>query len=490
MDKETVSSRDVRVAVIGAGMAGILAAIRLRESGYTDVVVYEKAGKVGGTWRENTYPGLTCDVPSHVYTYSFAPNPEWTRLLPPGGEIFNYFEDIANRYGVTEMIRFHQEIVGCAFDGERWVLETRSGEREVFDFVIAATGFLHHPSYPDIEGIDSFKGAIFHTARWDHSVPLDGQRIGVIGNGSTGVQIVTALAGRAGKLKHFQRTAQWVLKVPNPEFSEAQRAAFRTDPATLEYMKNEPEYAAAQAFFRNAILDAESEGIKMIEARCRENLETSVKDPVLREKLRPNYVPVCKRIVSSPDYYEAIQHPNSELVTEAIARIEPEGIRMQDGTLHELDVIALATGFKADAYLRPMNVTGRNGVHLNDVWARRAAAYLAVSIPDFPNLFLLNGPSSPVGNFSLIDIAEQQMNYTLQLINQTRDGNCRHLSVSQAAMADYEQRRIAAAKKTVWATGCKSWYLDAEGVPTSWPWSYEVFVDAMSKPDLQAYEVA
>jgi cation diffusion facilitator CzcD-associated flavoprotein CzcO len=490
MSKNGVEQRKLRFVVIGAGMAGILAAIRLKESGYSDITIYEKANRVGGTWRENTYPGLTCDVPSHAYTYSFAPNPDWTRHLPPGGEIFDYFEDVTRRYGVMELIRFNQEIVRCAFMDGRWELETKDGQRDHADFVIAATGVLHHPSYPNIEGLDRFEGALFHTARWDHSIPLDGRRIGVIGNGSTGVQIISALAGRAGKLCHFQRTAQWIQKVENPLFSEEEKTAFRSDPELLRYMQNEPTYVANVKAFTDAVVDAGSEGIRKIEARCLENLETSVRDPVLKEKLRPNYRAVCKRLVSSPDYYEAIQHPNAELVTERILRVEAEGVRTEDGRLHKLDVLALATGFRADRFMRPMNVIGRGGVALNDIWAVRPSAYLAISLPEFPNLFMLNGPTGPVGNFSLIDIAERQVGYVLQLIDVVRQGRCRGVSASAAAMADYEQRRIAAAKHTVWASGCRSWYLDSEGVPATWPWTYDAFADAMAKPDLSAYELA
>jgi cation diffusion facilitator CzcD-associated flavoprotein CzcO len=490
MDTMPAGRRPLRFVVIGAGMAGILAAIRLKEAGLGDVTVYEKAAKVGGTWRENTYPGLTCDVPSHAYTYSFAPNADWTRHLPPGGEIFDYFEDVTRRHGIMDLIRFNQEIVRCEFGAGRWELETKAGDIDHADFVIAATGVLHHPSYPAIEGLDSFRGTLFHSARWDHSVPLDGRRIGIVGNGSTGVQIVSALAGRAGKLKHFQRTAQWIQKVNNDFFTEEQKAAFRADPELLRYMQNEPNYLAAVKNFTDAVVDAESAGIKAIEAGCLRNLEESVRDPVLREKLRPNYRAVCKRLVSSPDYYEAIQHPNAELVTERILRVEPDGVRTDDGRLHDLDLLVLATGFKADRFMRPMNVVGRGGVRLNDIWSLRPTAYLAISLPDFPNLFMLNGPTGPVGNFSLIDIAERQMNYVLQLIALVDAGECSAVSVTPSAMADYEIRRIKAAKNTVWASGCRSWYLDAEGIPASWPWTYDAFAEAMSKPDRAAYDLA
>lgn len=399
MTETTAGDGALRFVIIGAGMAGILAAIKLREAGHQDIVIYEKADRIGGTWRENTYPGLTCDVPSHAYTYSFAPNPEWSRYLPPGREVYDYFAGIAEKYRVTELVRFNQEIVACVFEEGRWSLKSRSGLSDRADFVIAATGVLHHPSYPNIRGLSDFSGALFHSARWDHRVPLAGRRIGIIGNGSSGVQIVSALVERAAKLTHFQRTAQWIMRVENGVYTEEQKAAFRSDPELLHRMQNEETYLANVKRFTDAISDANSPEIRQIEALVLENLEQSVRDARLKEQLRPTYRAACKRLIYSPDYYEKIQHPNAELVTEQIECIETAGVRTADGRLHELDLLVLATGFRADQFMRPMNVVGRGGVQLNDVWARRPCAYLAVSIPEFPNFFMLNGPHRPGGQF-------------------------------------------------------------------------------------------
>lgn len=481
------AKRDLRVVVMGAGMAGILSAIKLREAGFGSVTVYEKAARVGGTWRENTYPGLTCDVPSHAYTYSFEPNPDWSRFLPPGPEVQGYFERTAKKYQVEEMIQFNQEIIRCEFKDGRWHLETKSGLTDVADFVIAATGVLHHPSFPKIKGLDTFQGDVLHSARWDHDIALDGRRIGVLGNGSTGVQIVSALAARAGKLKHFQRTAQWIFPVDNVAFSEEQKAALRNDRALLKSLQNEETYLANVERFTNAVLDANSPEILEIEAIARNNLEQSVTDPVLREKLRPTYRAACKRLIYSPDYYRAIQHPNAELVSDGIECVEPAGIRTQDGRLHELDLLVLATGFKADQFMRPMNVTGRNGLPLNDVWAKGPSAYLAVAIPEFPNFFMLNGPTGPVGNFSLIDIAEQQWGYIAQLMELVRNGECQEVEARHEALQAYDIARKEAARKTVFGSGCSSWYLDAEGIPSTWPWSQRRFKEEMSAPKLEAY---
>src|SRR4051794_27161442 len=365
---ESAHPRPLRFAVIGAGMSGILATIKLTEAGHDDVVVYEKNDRVGGTWRDNTYPGIACDVPSHLYSYSFAPNTEWSHAFSPGPEIHAYFERVAREHGVVERVRFGQTVERCEFVDGRWHLHTASGVDDVVDVVIAATGVLHHPNVPELPGLDSFAGAAFHSARWDHSVPLDGARIGVIGTGSTAVQITAALAPRAGRYSLFQRTAQWVLPQANPEYSEAERLTFRSSEALLRRIHD--NLAEAFGGFASAVIDADSAGMAMIERMCLENLET-IRDPDLRERLRPSYRAACKRLVVSPDFYEAMQRPNVDLVTSDIARVEPDGVRTVDGVLHDLDVLVLATGFRADAFVRPMGVIGRDGVDLADEWAAR-----------------------------------------------------------------------------------------------------------------------
>lgn len=479
--------RDLRIVVIGAGMAGILSGIKLQQAGFNNITIYEKAGKIGGTWRENTYPGLTCDVPSHAYTYSFEPNPDWSRYLPPGAEIQAYFERTTLKYGVDKLIRFNQEIKHCRYQKGRWQIETQSGIKDQADIVIAATGVLHVPRYPDIEGTDSFEGAIFHSARWDHSVPLDGQRIGIIGTGSTGVQLVSALASRAGRLAQFQRTPQWIMPVVNPTFSEEEKEAFRNDPALLKHMQNEPTYLANVERFTNGIIKPDSPEMHEIESIVLANLENSVKDPDLKEKLRPSYRAACKRLIFSPDYYEAVQRFNVDIVRNDIERIEEKGVRTRDGSLHEFDVIVLATGFRADQFMRPMEVTGRKGKSLNQVWSVRPTAYMAISIPDFPNLFMLNGPNGPVGNFSLIDIAEHQWHYISKLIELISTGQYREISARQQALEAFDKARIAAAKTTIFGSGCQSWYLDSEGVPATWPWSQARFREEMEAPRLEAF---
>jgi cation diffusion facilitator CzcD-associated flavoprotein CzcO len=477
--------RELRFAVIGAGMAGILSAIRLREGGH-DFTVYEKADRVGGTWRENTYPGLACDVPSHLYSYSFAMTPEWSHRYSPGPEIQAYFERIAREHDVEAHTRFGDEVTGCRFTDGMWHIEAASGHRDTVDAVIAATGVLHHPKLPDIDGLDDFEGACFHSARWDHSVPLDGARVGIVGTGSTAVQMTSALVGRAAKLSLFQRTAQWILQAPNPQYGADELRGFRDDPAQLSTLRAEMTEFFDR--FANAIVDAESPEMAWIAGECRANLENNVRDPELREALRPDYQAACKRLIMSPDFYDAIQQPSAELVTEKIQRVEPGGVRTTDGRLHELDVLVLATGFQVDAFMRPITVTGRDGLALDEEWAKRPSAYLSISIPEFPNFFMLNGPNGPVGNFSLIEVAELQLGYIMQLVERLRTGECREISATRDAMERHEAARVEAAEKTVWMTGCRSWYLDDRGIPAVWPWSFDRFREEMRQPKRDAFE--
>jgi cation diffusion facilitator CzcD-associated flavoprotein CzcO len=328
-----------------------------------------------------------------------------------------------------------------------------------------------------------FGGSLFHSARWDHSISLEDKRIGVIGIGSTGVQIISDLSARNIEVSHFVRTPQWIMPTENGHFSEQQRAAFRADPEVLNEAMDFEGYTAAVDRYTQALIDTDSEGAMAMRQACYDNLEHSVADPELRERLRPDHKPLCKRLIFSPDYYQAIARPNSKLVTSDIECIEHNGIRTKDGVLHELDIIVLATGFKADQFMRPMNIQGTDGVGLEDLWKERPMAYLAVAMPNMPNFFMLNGPNGPVGNFSLIDIAEHQWNYIAQLMEKLRNGGCSQIEPTRQAMDEFDQARVAAAKKTVWYTGgCTSWYLDAAGVPASWPWTYSRFVEEMTTP--------
>lgn len=480
--------RPPRVAVIGAGMSGILAGIKLKERGLHDFMIYEKADALGGTWRDNTYPGLSCDVPSHVYAYSFELNPDWSHRFSPGAEIRNYFEGVARKYEIERHIRLNSEIRRASYADGLWRLEASDGHCDTVDVVIAATGVLHKPVYPEIEGLETFAGPCFHTARWDHSASLEGRRIGIVGTGSTAIQVVPAVIDKVSRLSLFQRTAQWVMPLANPEYTAEERAMYRGSPDMLKQSYDHWARRFVDTFARAVVGDQDE--LARIEQACRDNLEQNVHDPVLREKLRPDYRAACKRLIMSNSFYPAIQKPNAEVVTDGIERVEPKGVRTRDGRLHELDLLVLATGFDGHNFLRPMQVVGEGGCILDQAWADANEAYRSVAVPGFPNFFMLVGPNSPIGNFSVIMVSEIQIAYILQLVDLVRIGKCDAVAPAQTATAQFNQALRDAMQGTVWVTGCRSWYLDRQGNPALWPWSFDRFRKEMQSPDLKDFVMA
>jgi cyclohexanone monooxygenase len=480
--------RNLRIAIIGAGASGLMALIKLREAGIEDVTIYEKAATLGGTWRDNRYPGVTCDVPSHGYRYSFEPNPEWSHVCAPGTEILDYLKEVARKHDAEAFIRYGEEVTRADWRDGQWHLETSKGDRGAFDAVITATGVLHHPVYPDIPGLDDFEGEAFHTARWKDEVSLKGKRVGVIGTGSTATQIVGAVVDEVATLSLFQRTAQWILPLPQAPIPEEQKALYRADPALLEQeyqrisFENNSKFAAA-------IVGANPHAYKAMVKACEENL-ARVADPALRAKLTPNYAVGCKRMILSDNFYEAVQKPNADVVTDTIECFERDGIRTKDGRLHPLDVIVLATGFNTHQLFRPMQVTGRAGRTMDEAWAKGNEGYKAVTVPDFPNWFMIGGPNSPIGNFSWLLTAENQFNFALQLILKLRDGNVSEIAPKREAAHAFNEAVRAKLPDTVWATGCKSWYIDPHGNIASWPWTYEKFEADMREPAWEDFEVA
>lgn len=481
-------TKALRIAVIGAGASGLMALIKLREAGFEDVTVLEKANDLGGTWRENRYPGLTCDVPSLAYRYSFAPNPNWSHVCAPGPEIQEYLRDVARRHDAERFIRYDNEVVRAEFAGAKWRLQTTQGDQGAFDVVLTATGILHHPVYPDIPGLDSYRGDAFHTARWDHAVTLKGKRVGIVGTGSTATQIVGAVIDEVEQLALFQRTAQWIIPLPNDPITPEQQAAYRADPALLE-----AEYQRlchdANTKFAAAIVGENPRAYAAMVKACQEHLQM-VRDPALRARLTPDYQVGCKRLIISGNFYQAIQKPNAELVTDRIERFEPTGIRTSDGRLRELDVIVLATGFDTHQFFRPMQVVGPGGATLDEAWSRKNEGYLGVAIPGFPNWFTIGGPNSPIGNFSWLLTAEHQFNYALKLIELLRDGEASEIAPKASAARVFNEAIRAKMPDTVWASGCNSWYIDRNGNIGSWPWTYEKFQHDMSAPVLGDFEIA
>jgi cation diffusion facilitator CzcD-associated flavoprotein CzcO len=475
-----VNGRAPSIVIVGAGMSGLCMAVELLGAGIDSFTILEKADEVGGTWRENTYPGLTCDVPSPFYSYSFAPNPEWSLRFSPAAEIQRYLCSVADRFDLRRRIRFGTEVVEARYeDAGGWWIQTAAGEELTADVVVAATGVLHKPRLPAITGIGEFAGRAFHSARWDHSATVDRARIGVIGTGSTGVQIVTALAGRAQRLVQFQRTAQWVLPWPNQRYSGVRRSLLRRFP-----WLQQPIYRATQRSYDYLAQAVIKPGLRRSATGmlCGAHLRT-VRDPELRARLTPGYEPFCKRLVISAGYYRAVQRPGVEVIADAIERIEPAGIRTADGRLHELDLIVFATGFDAHAFMRPMDVIGEGGLTLARAWSDGPRAHRTVALPGFPNLFLLMGPNSPIGSSSLIPIAEAQAGYVRQWIERLRSGEVTAVAPTESATAAFNAEIRANMGDTVWVTGCDSWYLGPDGYPTLWPFSMDRFRRMLARPD-------
>ncbi|MDV6012520.1 NAD(P)/FAD-dependent oxidoreductase [Haloechinothrix sp. LS1_15] len=481
-----MSSRNPSVAIIGAGMSGLCMAIRLLQAGINRFVIYEKGSDVGGTWRDNTYPGLYCDVPSRFYQYTFAPDPDWSRFFSPGEEIQRYFSGVADRYGLRGRIRFGTEVVSAEFAGDRWHIRTSTGEESTVDFLVSATGVLHHPRSPDFPGLESFSGKVFHSARWDHSLDPRGKRIAVVGTGSTGVQIVCGLAVTAGRLELFQRTAQWIFPAPNPRYTTVGKRAHRSIPwlSRLAYMTYRALFEAYTKAFTKPGLRR-----RFIAAVCRANLRT-VRDPELRRKLTPDYQPMCKRLVISGEFYRAVQRDNVQLVTDRIDHIEPRGIVTDDGELHELDAIVLATGFDAHAYVRPVRLIGRDGLTLEEAWQDGPRAHNTVAVPGFPNFFMLMGPHSPVANYALTAIAENQAEHILRWIRRWQQGEFDSVAPTPQALERFHATLRTAMPATVWASGCDSWYIGQDGLPEVWPFTpAEHRKLLLSPPDPADYEL-
>ncbi|MBP2187906.1 flavin-containing monooxygenase [Nocardia goodfellowii] len=479
-------SRLPRIAVIGAGMSGICMAITLQRAGFTDFTVFEKTSAIGGVWRDNTYPGLTCDLPSRIYQFSFAPNPEWSSFFSPGAEIDRYLTDVAHRHNLEPHIRFDTEVRSAEFDGTAWTVRTDDGV-EIFDFVVCATGIQHNPHIAELPGMASFAGSIFHSARWDHSAELVGRRVGVVGTGSTGVQLTTALAGKAAHFSLFQRTAQWMLPVPNPRYFDIARWLRRRYPV-LDRLSYRTIHFSCEFLF-DAVINP---GWRRTAAAwiCRANLRR-VRDRDLRRALTPDYVPLCKRIVVSTKFYRAVQRPDVSVVTDAIERVEPRGIVTADGTLHELDVIVLATGFDPRSYMRPMNLIGTHGRTIHEEWESGPNAFETVALPGFPNVFLMLGPNSPVGNFPLTVVAEWQAQHIVGWLQRWSNGELSTVEPTRAAAEEYNAKIRAAMPNTVWTSGCQSWYLGADGSPDLWPFTPRAHRTMMQRiPDLANYHIS
>jgi len=480
----------VKHLVVGAGFAGLCAAIKLQEDGETDFLVVEKGSDVGGTWRDNTYPGAACDVPSQLYSYSFAPNPDWSMSFSPQPEIQAYIRRTAERSGTLDRFRFDTTVEDAAWDAatQQWVVETSAGRVTASTLIVGAGG-LSEPKLPDIEGIDGFQGELFHSARWNHDVDLTGKRVAVIGTGASAIQIVPEVQKLAAHLDVYQRTAPYVLPRNDRTYGRLERAALRHVPG-LQKAYRTAIYWAREGYVPGFTLQPKL--ALPAKKMALGNLAKAVRDPELRAKLTPTFEIGCKRILISNTYYPAIASDNVELVTDRIARVTPTGIVTEDGVERPIDVLVVATGFFTTELPITEHVTGRTGRTLADTWRKDGmAAYKGTTVPEFPNLFMLVGPNTGLGHSSMVFIIEAQVQYLRDAIR-TMNAN-RYAAVEPTAEATQEwnadiQRRM---QRTVWNTGgCSSWYLDDHGRNTIlWPRTTFAFRGLLSRFDVAAYDV-
>jgi cation diffusion facilitator CzcD-associated flavoprotein CzcO len=480
----------VTVAVVGAGFGGIGVGVALRQAGLTDFVILERAGSVGGTWRDNTYPGCACDVPSHVYSYSFAPNPGWSHNFSRQQEIWRYLEDVTDRYQVRGHVRFGAEVTEARWDeaAARWQLETTRGALTA-GIMVVATGPLSEPSVPDIPGLDSFPGQVIHSARWNHDSSLAGRRVAVVGTGASAIQIVPEIQPQARHLTLFQRTPAWVLPRRDRPISPARQRLYARVPAAQKlvrlglYLSRE---ATVGAFVRRPSLLRAAQRIAL------SHMTRSITDPGLRAKLTPDYVMGCKRILLSDDFYPALARPNVRVVASGLAKVDGPVLTAQDGTACEADAIIFATGFRVTDMPMAQRILGAGGVSLAGAWRGDMAALRGTTVSGFPNMCLVIGPNTGLGHNSMIHIIESQVSYIRDYVK-TVAGQAGAAALEARPEAQQRwnadvQRRMA---RSVWLTGgCTSWYLSAPGRnPTVWPGSTLAFRRATRRLDLTEYDL-
>jgi cation diffusion facilitator CzcD-associated flavoprotein CzcO len=457
----------IDVAIIGSGFSGLGMAIALARAGRKDFLVFEKAESLGGTWRDNTYPGCACDIPSHLYSFSFAPNPDWSRMYPTQPEIRAYLESCADRFGVRDRLRFEAPFTRAEWDEaeHRWRV-TAGADTYSARVLVSGMGGLHKPAYPDIPGKERFSGAAFHSAQWRHDIALEGKRIGVVGTGASAIQFVPQIQPKAAKLDLFQRTPAWILPKGDRPMSSVERDMFRTLPITQNVYRNLIYglcEVRAPAFLKPG---KAAIGEKM----ALQHLNAAVADPELRRRLTPDYRMGCKRVLIANDFYPAVQQPNVELVTDAILEITPRGILTADGAERALDVLIYGTGFKPMDVLSPAVILGKGGRDLNVTWAAGPEAFYGITVSGFPNLFLLMGPNTGLGHNSMIYMIESQIAHVLSALALMDAKKVSALDVKRERLDGFVSELKNKLATTVWQSGCKSWYVSADGSNhTIWP---------------------
>jgi len=449
------------VVIVGAGIGGLALGIGLIEDGIDDFVILERSDGIGGTWRHNTYPGAACDVPSHLYSFSFAPNPFWTKTYANQPEILEYLERCADDGGVRPHLRTGWKVATAEWseNDRHWTIRSDDGRTVRGEVVVFATGMFAEPRPPAIDGVESFEGALIHSARWDHSIGLDGKRIGVIGTGASGVQIIPEVAEVASHTTVFQRTPPWVLPRPDKPYSDEDHRRFSTDPEALAAVRDElyRAFEGTEAFrLGNPITE-------VIATLADEHRAAAISDEDLRAKVMPDYALGCNRTLVSTDYYRALERDDVDLVTDPIVRITPEGVETADGRLHHLDVLVTATGFKVGEYLHGIDVVGRDGEHLHRRWADHPYAFLGMAVNDFPNLFVFYGPNTNQGGNSIILILEAQAGYVRGALDTMKRDGMAAIDVRPEVLAEYDRQIQEAMLDTVWSTGCNSYFVDDDG---------------------------
>jgi cation diffusion facilitator CzcD-associated flavoprotein CzcO len=480
--------RSRSIAVVGGGFGGVGAAVMLTRAGYHDVTVFEKGERVGGVWHHNTYPGAACDVPSHLYEFSFAPNPRWSRRYAPRDEIQAYVEKVARDNGVLDRIRTSTEVLGARWDDERdrWLLETSAGPHEA-DVLVTACGQLSVPSVPPLPGLDSFDGPAFHTAEWRHDVELAGRRVAVIGTGCSAIQTVPAIQPIAGHIDIYQRSPGWTFPKMDFAYRERTKKLFERVPALQRL-----DRAAVFAFmeFGAAAMTNRPALLSVFRAAGRWQMR-AIKDPELRRKVTPTDEVGCKRVMLTDDWYPTLTKPNVELVTDRIAEITPSGIRDARGNERPADAIILATGFKTHGFVAPMEIAGADGRTLDEEWAGVPRAYLGMSVPGFPNMFLIYGPNTNGGTGSVIYTIEAGIGHVIAALREMDRAHASRIALRRDTAEAFDRELRDALKDTVWHSGCSSWYVDENGNdPNQWPWLWSAYRRRTERIEPGAYELS
>jgi cation diffusion facilitator CzcD-associated flavoprotein CzcO len=481
-----VAQRKLSFAIVGAGPGGMCMGIRLREAGFEDFVILEKADGVGGTWRHNRYPGCECDVPSHLYSFSFDLKPDWTKPYAVQPEILEYLEACAERHGLPPHCRFNTAVVEASWDEQQasWSVRCNNGDVVQADVLVGAVGMFNEPAFPSIEGLDDFAGTVFHSSRWDDDHDFAGETVAIIGSAASAVQLVPNMAAVADQTYLFQRTANWVLPKLDDPYTAAQIEHFKVDDSDLRALRDQTyaNFEVGSTFSNPKVLaDRERVGLSAIEV---------VDDPELREKLKPLHPFGCKRPLLSNDYYPAFNRPDLELVTEEIARIGGQSVVTANGRERQIDTLILATGFQTTKYLSTIAVTGRDGRHLDDAWQDGAQAYVGITTAGFPNMFMLYGPNT--NNGSIITMLEHQVDHVLQHVQKLANDDVSWIDVRPDAMAGYNAELQEVLDGVgVWNADCNGYYRSASGrIVTQWPMSMAEYRNRTAAIDWDAFEVA